>query len=128
MDKMKRDGLEKDKSIEEKNQEILRLKIKLEEQENNFYRAEQPYRNLDQERRSVAMELRLIAERLAKELHKVKSTVLKDPMLKPVSIEGLEMQSINSEEHLLKELTARVSSMRELIVMASDISVLIQSE
>ena len=128
MDKMKRESLEKDKVIEEKNQEILRLKIKLEEQENQFYRAEQPYFNLDQERRSIAMELRLISERLSKELHSIKTTVLKDSSLKQVFIEGAEMQSIQSEEHLLKELAARVSSMRELVVMASDITVFIQSE
>ncbi len=71
------------------------------------------------------MELRLITERLGKELTKTKTMIIKDQSFKFNVLDGMEMQSFVSEEHLLNELQTRIVQMRELIILASDLNVLV---
>lgn len=67
-EKMKRDIADKERVIQEKNQEILRLKVAL-EGNNNFHPA------VDTDRRQAAFDLRNIVETLSSELRKVRGQI-----------------------------------------------------
>ncbi len=107
-EKMKRELSDKDRAIEEKNQEILRLKIDLEEAIQPNARQMRASVN-EQDRRSVVLELRLVVERLQAELKKCKQQMIKD---RPVSSAGSTIEynkpnphnTLGSEDQLLKEL------------------------
>ena len=139
-DKMKKDMVEKELQIEEKNREILKLRMQNEEMMQRFSRQGQPgqphfmqnnavFGQLDgTERRQLITDLSYLVDQLRAELTKVKQgffvQIGQAQQFEPLKQYQASNAQIHSEEALQSEILIQLAEIRALIALATEIGML----
>ncbi|CDW75884.1 UNKNOWN [Stylonychia lemnae] len=128
-DKFKKDLIEKEKIIEEKNQEILRLRIALEDSvQQSKYNQIQNRNEVDVLRKNLIYDINIAISKLKHELSKSKALLSKDAVQIDKFDSNVPMQKQLCEDEFMNEVHEQVIELRSLVTLANEIALLISFE
>lgn len=128
MDQYRRDIVEKDRLIDKKNKEIVKLRMHVEDVQNQL--ESQVVTMPQKERFAVIQELDYLIEVMQQELERIKSNLFKDETKSSRSFKQptVTIHQFNSEENMVKLLIERVNTMKGMVNLAQEIQLLAQGK
>ena len=124
MDQYRRDIVEKDRLIDKKNKEIVKLRMHVEDIQNQM--ESQPISMSQKERFAIMKEFDYMVEIIFQELERAKVSMFKDENKTPrgFASPNNNIHQFNSEDNLLKQLKERVDSLKNLVSLAQEVQLL----
>eukprot|EP00347_Sterkiella_histriomuscorum_P016871 403351526 len=127
-EKFKRDIIEKEKIIEEKNQEILRLRISFEEaiSSQKYQNSKQSTAEQELMRKNIVYDIGIALGKLRQELSKSKAMLTKEQNQFERFDSNVVAHKQIQEDGFLADLQEYIQEMRQLVSMANEVQLLFQ--